>query len=358
MSDTNWKFYLRSGDAWDAMYTDCEAAQKSIDMEQFIFSNDAVGTRFSELLKRKSSEGVAVRLICDAVGSFDLLNTKTSRSLLEKGIKIIFFNPINPWRLGNFFSWFLRDHRKLLVIDKSIAHIGGVGIEDRMVNWRDTNVRLTGPVVSEAQAGFDRMWSATSRHKFSRVRPLFKEGEDFSYLTNSPRYHGRYVYHDLRKTIRKAKKYIHLTTPYFVPSIIIFAALINAARRGVDVRIVLPGSSDVQIANIATGSYILLALNAGIKIYFYDNKRILHAKAGVIDGIWGTVGSSNIDNLSLLLNFEGNIKSIDPSFITELEKQFMDDLSASKMITKEEWVRRPLFLKFLELMSWPVHGIL
>jgi cardiolipin synthase len=340
------------------MYADCSTARESIDIEQFIFSNDAIGGRFLELLKRKSSDGVKVRIICDAVGSSGFLTSATGNALAAEGIDIIFFNRINPWRVRNFSSWFLRDHRKILLVDKRVAHIGGVGIEDRMKDWRDTNVRIMGPVVSEIQAGFDRMWNTPSRYKFSQYKPLFKDGEDFSFLLNSPQFQGRYIYHDLRRTIRKAKKYIYLTTPYFVPSILIFTSLIRAARRGVDVRILVPGSSDVRIANIAAGSYFLLALNAGIKIYIYDKKVILHAKTGVADDTWGSIGSANIDNLSLLLNFEGNLRSSDPFFIATLKRQFMDDISVSRSLTKEDWVARPIMLKILEILTWPIHSIL
>jgi cardiolipin synthase len=358
MSPTTWKFYTRSADAWEAMYADCSAARESIDIEQFIFGNDAIGGRFFELLKRKSSEGVRIRITCDAVGSFGFLNSNVGDSLRAAGIDVVFFNRINPWRIRNFSSWFLRDHRKILLVDRSVAHIGGVGIEDSMKDWRDSNVRLTGHVVSEIQAGFDRMWATPSRYKFSQYKPLFEKGEDFSFLLNSPQFRGRYIYHDFRKTINKAKSYIYLTTPYFVPSIIIFTSLIRAARRGVDVRILVPGSSDVRIADIAAGSYFLLALNAGIKIYIYDKNVILHAKTGVADDTWGSIGSANIDNLSLLLNFEGNLRSSDPLFIAALKQQFMNDISVSRLLTKEDWITRPFLLKILEIITWPIHSIL
>jgi len=358
MSPTTWKFYLRSANAWEIMCADCDAARESIDIEQFIFGYDEIGKKFFEILKRKAAEGVKVRIMCDAVGSSDLLNFKASGTLAAKGIAIVFFNRIQPWRVGNISSWFLRDHRKILLVDRMVAHIGGVGIEDRMKDWRDTNVRLTGPVVSEIQAGFDRMWMTPSRYKFSQYEPLFKEGEDFSFLLNSPQFRGRYVYHDLRRTIRKAKKYIYLSTPYFVPSILIFTSLIRAARRGVDVRILVPGLSDVQIAHIAAGSYFLLAMKAGIRIYIYNERTVLHAKTGVVDDAWGNVGSANIDNLSLLLNFEGNLRSSDPRFIADLKQQFMDDISVSRLLTKEDWIARPILLKILEIITWPLHGIL
>jgi cardiolipin synthase len=116
--------------------------------------------------------------------------------------------------------------------------------------------------------------------------------------------------------------------------------------------------SDVHSADIAAGSYFLLALRAGIKIYRYGGGRILHAKTGVIDDAWGSVGSANIDNLSLLLNFEGNIKSLDRDFIAELKRQFLDDIANARLVKKEDWVRRPFWRKILEVVMWPIHSIL
>lgn len=358
MSPTTWKFYIRSADAWESMLADCSAARESIDIEQYIFNDDAIGRRFFEILKKKNGEGVSIRILCDAVGSFGFLNSKSEHALAAAGIAIKFFNPIKPWRIGNVSSWFLRDHRKILLVDRTIAHTGGVAIDSHMADWRDTNVRMTGHVVGEVQKSFDQMWIAAPRHKFFKFKPTVREGENFLFLANSPRLHGRYIYHDLRRTIRNAKNYIYLTTPYFVPSVLLFTALQRAALRGVDVRVLIPERSDVRIADIASGSYVLLALHAGIKIYRYDGKKILHIKTGVIDDAWGSIGSANIDNLSLLLNFEGNIKSSDPDFIAELKRQFEEDLSNSKIIKKGEWVCRPLSLKILEGITWPLHWIL
>jgi cardiolipin synthase len=277
---------------------------------------------------------------------------------MSEGIQMKFFNPIQPWRIGNIASWFLRDHRKILVVDGTIAHTGGAGIEAHMENWRDTNVRIIGPVVAEIQKDFSQMWDLLPSRKFSDLEPVFHAGEDFSFLTNSPRFRRRYIYHDLRRSIGKAKRYIYLTSPYFVPSIKIFTALCKAAQRGVDVRILLSESSDVRTADIATGSYFLLALGAGIKIYRYDPSAVFHSKTGVIDDVWGSVGSANIDNLSLLLNFEGNIRSTDAGFIAELKQQFLNDLSSAKLLDKESWAHRPFSRKVLEVISWPIHSIL
>ena len=375
------------------MLADCEEARKSIDIEQFIFEPDELGKRFFEVLKKKSKEGVRVRIICDAVGSYSFLNSQAERELKAEGVEIKFFNPIKPWRIGNFSSWFLRDHRKLLIVDGEVGHTGGVGLEKRMENWRDTNVRMTGPVVSEMSSVFERMWLVSPERKFFRFKPTFSPGSEFSFLTNSPRFRGRYIYHDLLRNIRSAKHYLYITTPYFVPSIRVFSALTKAAKRGVDVRLLLPEASDVKTVDFAAGSYFILALNAGVKIYLYphtqkvgdanrrtnnvasrdngtnqyhknrgvgvyDNNRILHTKTAVSDDVWGTVGSANMDNQSLLLNFEGNIRSSNSTFISELKAQFREDISEIAPLTKEAWMGRSIFRKFLEIITWPIHGIL
>lgn len=337
---------------------ECLLAKESIDIEQFIFSLDDIGRKFIKILERKRSEGVKVRILADAVGSYSFLNSATEKSLIRQGIEVKFYNPVKPWRIGNFSSWFLRDHRKLLIVDKKVIHTGGVGIDDRMKDWRDTNVRIEGGVVSEAQSVFERMWTAAPKKKFFKFRIPVTEDLNFSFFVNSPRYRGRYIYKNLLRTIKDSKKYLYVTTPYFVPSIRIFSALNRAAKRGVDVRLLLPKYSDVHTADIAAGSYFMLALRAGIKIYLYEGGRVLHSKTGVSDDVWGSVGSANMDNLSLLLNHEGNIIGRNPEFIKELKGQFLKDISESKLLIYEDWKKRPFLRKVLEFISWPIHGVL
>ena len=354
----NWKFYLAGKDALEAMIADCETATETIDIEQFIFSPNGIGKRFLETLENKKNEGVKIRILCDAVGSSDLRSSVVVRRLMSEGIKVKFFNPIKPWRIGNISSWFLRDHRKLLIIDKKVIHTGGVGIEGRMTNWRDTNVRLEGFVVREAVSAFEQMWNAAPKKKFFKFKPVVTEDTNFSFLINAPRYGGRYIYKNLLQTIKNSKNYLYITTPYFVPSIRIFSALRKAAKRGVDVRLLLPKYSDVRVADIAAGSYFILALKAGIKIYRYNSAHILHSKTAVCDDIWGSAGSANMDNLSLLLNHEGNIISRNHQFIQELRAHFLEDVKSSESLTQKEWKNRPFFRKILEFITWPAHQVL
>ncbi len=354
----NWKFYLAGKDALEAMLADCEAATETIDIEQFIFSPNGIGKRFLDVLENKRNEGIKIRILADAVGSSDLRSSAVVKQLAALGIKIKFFNPIQPWRIGNFSSWFLRDHRKLLIIDKKIVHTGGVGIEGRMNNWRDTNVRLEGLCVREAISAFEQMWNAAPKKKFYKFKPVITEDTDFSFLINAPRFKNRYIYKNLLSTIKNSQKYLYITTPYFVPSIRIFSALRRAAKRGVDVRLLLPKSSDVHIADVAAGSYFILALKAGIKIYLYSSSHILHSKTAVADDVWGSVGSANMDNLSLLLNHEGNIVSRNSEFIQELKSHFLEDIKSSESLTQNKWKNRPLIRKVLEFITWSIHQVL
>lgn len=339
------------------MLADCEAATKTIDIEQYIFNPDVIGSRFIKILEAKRKEGVKVRIICDAVGSHSLRNSEILERLTQQGIQVRFFNPVKPWRVGNFSSWFLRDHRKLLIIDKNILHAGGVGIDDRMDGWRDTNVRLEGEVALQADAIFEQIWQFPKR-KFLKFDPRVTQNIEFSFLVNSPRYRSRYIYKSLLRAIKNAQNYLYISTPYFVPSIRIFRALNKAARRGVDVRLLLPEKSDVYVADIAAGSYFALALRAGIKIYLYNPKIILHSKTAVCDNNWGSVGSANLDNLSMLLNHEGNVISRNPEFIKELKSQFLTDLKNSKSLTRTEWKKRSILRKVLEFITWPLHQVL
>ncbi len=354
----NWKFYLTGKDALEAMLIDCEVATETIDIEQYIFSPNGIGERFLQVLENKKNEGIKIRILADAVGSSDLKGSAAVKQLTDAGIKIKFFNPVQLWRIGNISSWFLRDHRKLLIIDKKTVHTGGVGIEDKMMNWRDTNVRLEGPVIQEVVSAFEQMWNAAPKKKFFKFKPIVTEDTDFSFLTNAPRYKNRYIYKNFLKIIKTSQKYLHITTPYFVPSIRIFSALRKAAKRGVDVKLLIPKFSDVHIADIAAGSYFIPALKAGIKIYRYSPSHILHSKTIISDNSWGSVGSSNVDNLSLLLNHEGNIISRNLQFIQELESHFLEDLKSSELLTQKNWESRTLVRKILEFIMWPIHQVL
>ena len=364
-----WKFFLKSHDAWDVMLADCRNAQVSIDMEQYIFVQDDIGLQFLATLEEKARAGIRVRLLCDAAGSYDFFDSVRAQKLIAAGAEVLFFNPIKPWRINNYSAWFFRDHRKVLVVDSHVGHIGGVGIHQGMQNWRDTQVRIEGSVVHELQYVFDQMWNRTKEGKFFRFKkPFFttevKErargqalAKHFYFLTNSPRFHQRFIYHSLIDAIRGARNYIYLTTPYFIPDLRLIRVLRLAARRGVDVRLLIPYTSDHTIVDAATQSYIWIMLKAKVKVYFY-REQMLHAKTVVIDDDWASVGSANLDNLSLLFNYETNLVGTNRAFVGALKEQFMDDINNSNAVTLPVWKRRSLTSKALEAVSWPIHKFL
>lgn len=355
-----WKFYLRPPDAWEAMLGDCAVAKETIDFESYIFVADAVGQRFLRLFKKKASEGVRVRVICDMVGSFGFFNSLDAKTLEATGVEVRFFNPMRPWRIGTFFSFsfFHRDHRKILIVDSRIGYTGGVNIEHWMRGWRDTHVRIEGAALSEMRYAFERMWDATYEKRILRkFRKPRVASSSFSFLTSAPHLRQQFLYKKMLKTIRTARRYAYFTTPYFVPSLRLFRALTAAAKRKVDVRILLPQKSDVRTVDIASGAYFTLALKSGIKIYRYRDS-VLHVKTAVVDDEWGTVGSANLDNVSLLSNYEGNLVSSEKKFIQELKGQFLNDLQESDEVNYNAWIRRPFIQKLLEAITWPIHRFL
>jgi cardiolipin synthase len=351
------QFYTGTQAAWDAMFADIEAAKRSIIFEQYIFVNDSVGQKFFDALRKKAREGVKVRLMIDMVGSFSFYRSDLPEVLKTEGIGLMFFNPISPSRIANFTSNFFRDHRKILVIDDEIAHIGGVGIQEHMAKWRDTHMRLTGPLVEHLRMSFEDVWEGAKKGFYIRYSKFNTFVKKYELLTNSPSIRQRYIYQNMLAQIRNAKKYIYLTTPYFIPDVPLYRALYLAAKRGVDVRILVPEMADHLFVNHARESYFTLALKAGMKIYVYQ-PIMMHAKTAVIDDEWATAGSFNLDSLSFFFNHEANLISSDGFFIEEIKKHFFEDLKVSREIILAEWKKRPLSKKFLELLTWLFHGIM
>lgn len=354
MSETTWKFYLNSDEAWEAMLADCAKAETSIDFEQFILINDEVGKRFFDLFVLKVKQGVKVRLLCDSAGSYSFYNSSFANQLKKEGIEIEFYNPISPWRLSNFTSWFFRDHKKILIVDSWIGYTGGVGVEKKLSGWRDSQTRIVGPVVKDMQYAFDRMWQIAKKGRFLKFRTAKTLKDGFGFITNSPHFRQRFFYKRLIRAIRSAKEYIYLTTPYFVPSEHFFLVLRRAAKRGVDVRLIVPQKSDHDYVDAAGSSYFGVALRAGIRIYQYKTT-MMHTKTAVVDDNWATVGSANLDNLSLLFNYEAHLVSEQPRFIAQLKDHFVNDILFCDEMKVEEWQKRSLAQKVKELVTWPFH---
>jgi cardiolipin synthase len=348
---------------YDAMLKAIRSAKDHINFETYIFDDDELGRCFADLLLQKQAEGVQVNLIYDSVGCMTTPSAFFQR-LRDGGIHAREFNPINPLKMrGTRWRLNQRDHRKILIVDGKVAFTGGVNISNVyssslpgnlsqeqkgdhiQQSWRDTDVQIEGPAVAEFQKLFLETWAREKGPESNRnyFPPLKQEGNDLMRVIGStPGRMNRITYMMYVSAFTYAENFIHLTTPYFVPDEQMMKALTNAAERGVDVKIILPGAIESGLIFYAGRSYYTSLLKSGVKLYERRNDAILHAKTAVIDSIWSTVGSTNMDLLSFLNNDEVNAVILSRDFATKMEVMFEEDLRESNQIQLEEWKRRPL----------------
>lgn len=345
-------------DTLTAMIAAIEQAKSTINFETYIFDQDQLGLRFADLLIEKQRSGVQVNIIYDSVGSIGT-PTEFFDRMRAAGIKLIEFNPVNP--LKRFGRWQLnhRDHRKILVVDGKIGFTGGVNISAAYANssmfrakrrtstdtigWRDTHVQIEGPAVASLQLLFLQTWSTQHAGDLPDLDyfPKLAAAGDKTVHALGTQPDGDYsLYKAYILAIQQARKSIHITTPYFTPDRQLVDALVAAARRGVDVTIILPGVSDIGLMYHAGQSFYTQLLSAGVRIYQLQIA-VLHAKTAVIDGSWSTVGSANMDIRSFLHNYEANVIVIDEQFGCEMEKAFREDILGSEQITLQQWQQRP-----------------
>jgi len=347
-----------------AMFEAILSAKKHINIETFILEDDEIGRKFTDLLLRKQAEGVQVNIIYDSTGS---LTTPESffKRLRDGGIQVVEFNPVNPFK--GHWEWFLMhpDHRKIFIVDGKIAILGGINISNvysggpsgrRKVKgeplpWRDTDIKIEGPAVTEAQKLFLETWSKQKGPKLAEHNYLPDQKEYGKALVrvvgSVPGSDNRVTFIVYVSAITFAEKSIHLTNAYFIPDGQILDAFKDAARRGVDVKIILPSTSDSTLVLSAARYNYAALLKAGVKIY-ERRKALLHAKTAVIDGVWSTVGSTNLDYWSLLSNDEANAVVLSREFAVEMERMFAGDLAQSDQIQRDKWGERPLLQKIKE----------
>ncbi len=348
-SEIGWKLYTNSEDGWEAMLDACENAKKSIDLEQFIFIRNEIGEKFIDICSKKVKKGVKVRFLWDAVGSFSFFGSSTIEELKSKGIELIFYKTLFPsfYEVHNYKSWYLRNHRRTLVIDGVIGFTGSICVSDEMKYWRDTVVKIDGEAVNEMQDAFQKMWYEAQKKDtpIEQSDRTYNKSIEFKYITNSPIPGKRYLYNTVLKAIRDANEYVYITTPYFVPTRQLYKLLRKISRSGVRVKIIIPESTDHPIVDLCARTFFNKMLKDGIKIYLYKDK-IVHSKTIIIDNKWSSVGTLNLDTISLLYNFEGNLVSTNTDFADELLTHFIDDLHKTKEITFSEWKSRYWIEKF------------
>ncbi|MBA3582005.1 MAG: cardiolipin synthase [Gammaproteobacteria bacterium] len=362
---------LQDGPAtYQAMLSAIKAAKDHINMETYIFEADDVGKLFAQALIEKQKAGVQVNLIYDDVGSL-YTSDDFFKDLSDHGIKVLEFNPINPTELRKDFEWNQRNHRKLLIVDGHTAFLGGINISsvysgssfkrasrtknnNNKTAWRDTDVQIQGPVVAEFQKLFLTAWKKQHGAPLSQKNyfpPLENVGDEVvRAIGSSPEEPYSLIYATLISAIDNAKTTIYIANAYFIPDPQLLLRLQTAARRGVDVRLILPSKTDSWLAFHAGRSYYTKLLQAGVKIYELQDV-VLHSKTVLIDGVWTTIGSTNLDWRSFVHNFELTAVILGADFGAQTQKMFMKDLRYSKEVLLKEWQNRPIHSRIKEYFA-------
>jgi cardiolipin synthase len=349
---------------FDAMLKAIDNAQDNINMETYIIDDDEISNTFANHLIDKKNSGVQVNFIYDSVGSINTPKDFFNR-LTNSGINVLEYNPINPLIGRKQWQFNQRDHRKLLVVDGKVAFIGGINISSvystgsfpknksfqETQSWRDTHIKIMGPVVRQFQNLFMETWfnqkGGTLEERNYYPEPIVEGNDVVRAIGSSPDEQYSQIFSTLLSAINSAETQISLTNAYFVPDSQLVIALKEAVQRGVDTRLILPSKTDSALVFYASRSFYDELLTAGLKIYERQDT-ILHAKTALIDGVWSTVGSTNMDWRSFVYNQEIDAVILGQDFGKKMLSLYESDLALSKRITLDEWKKRSIFSRLKE----------
>ncbi|MVA76382.1 phosphatidylserine/phosphatidylglycerophosphate/cardiolipin synthase family protein [Auraticoccus sp. F435] len=343
-------------DLYDDMLEGIRSARRRVVLVTFIWKADRTGRAFKKALIEAAERGVEVCLVYDEFANlvvprpffhFPASVNVVRHPLVWSGVGLL-----NPRNLG-------RNHNKLLVVDSEVAWVGGYNIGSLYAtDWRDTHVRVTGPVVADLEDAFVDHWNQLpGRHRALPDVSTRSWHSSIRVHRNVPRQalypiRGMYL-----EAIDRAAHHIWLTHAYFVPDDDLVRALLGAAQRGVDVRLIVPDQSNHIVADWLSRGFYSQLLAGGVRLFLYQGAMV-HAKTATIDGQWSTIGTANLDRLSLAGNYETNIEVTDATVAAKLEEVFAMDLSNCRELTLEEWVRRPFMVKFSETVLRPYRRFL
>lgn len=334
-----------------------ESARHHIHIEYYIFQPDTIGHRFQTALIAAARRGVEVRFLYDAVGSMGLTRSFL-RNMRDEGIEVAPFIPFNLLARRWIFNF--RNHRKILVVDGHFGFLGGANIGEEYLghgaagDWADTHLALTGPAVNHLQRVFAEDWAFASGNQLTRSEyypRLPQTGSVIAQIVAGGPDQPVPVYKQLYfSAVTNAVEKVRITTPYFVPTEATLLALTAAARRGVDVRVLVPNQSTHTFVKLASESYYEDLLEAGVKIYEFD-RGFLHSKIVTVDSRWSVAGTANFDNRSMVLNFEIGIALYDVSLTLQLDKAFDENLKHSTQINLEQWKQRSLVKRVIQSLA-------
>jgi cardiolipin synthase len=338
---------LNGDEIFPAMLAAMREARRTITFANFIYEEGEIAREMAATMAERCHAGVKVNVLLDAVGSAKM--EEAHRDILrDAGCRLAFYRPLNPLTIRRFNH---RNHRRVLVVDGRVGFTGGVGVGEAWMGngrqagrWRQTDVRVEGPVVRVLQAAFAETWRDATGQLLGGddfFPPLTRRGNlAIQAVPSSPAHGATEAYMLFLLAIDSARSSIALTNPYFVPDDGIAKALARAAERGVDVSIItagVAGNTLDRLLRVASRTHFPRAVNAGVKIYEYQ-AAYLHAKTVVIDGRWVSIGSVNIDNRSFALNSELNITALDRGMATRMLDVFQKDLAHSRHVPPSDWM--------------------
>ena len=352
---------LRDGSGtFPAMLEAIAGARRHVNLATYTFASDGTGRTFAEALSERARAGVEVNVIYDSIGSTDA-SEDVFEGMRRAGVNVIEYHPIRPWKPR--WGWWRRDHRKILVVDGEVGFAGGLNIADLYAapekggaGWRDTHVRLEGPAVEDLQRFFIAVWRRAGGRRLAKRRylpPLVPvAGTPVRVVGNTLLWNRWAIRRSALTAFRAARRTIWIANAYFVPDGTILGEIVRARGRGVDVRVMVPGKNDNPVVGWAARSLYAMLLGEGVRVFEWMGP-MLHAKTMVVDGIWSTVGSFNLDRWSLFNNLEVSVNAFDPAVGGELERMFTQDMLLCEEITAERWQRRPASWRVKEwLCGW------
>ncbi|MFN2427306.1 MAG: phosphatidylserine/phosphatidylglycerophosphate/cardiolipin synthase family protein [Candidatus Binatia bacterium] len=358
MVEGNTATLLNNGvEIFPAMTADIRAARASVNLETFLYENDEAGRLFADAMIEAVGRGVEVRLLVDGWGA----NLGDLRGELEgAGVIVQEYRPLKLYTLNRPG---IRTHRKLLIVDGRIGYTGGLGIDERWLGdarnpdeWRETQVRVTGPVVAQMQAIFSENWVYSSAEIlagdtfFPQLEPT---GDILAHALKSSKGDSSSLPKQMYVVaIKSSRRSIHIHNPYFIPDTQVRRALVEAVQRGVDVQVIVPGRHhDIPLVRQSSRSHFGELLEGGVKIFEYV-PTMMHLKALVIDEIFSTIGSINFDVRSMQINAEESLSFYDRPFAEKMEAMFQDDKRRCREVTLEQWENRSFAARSAEWFSW------
>ena len=359
------EFLLNGEQIFPAIVEAIRSAKKTVTYAQYFYEDGPVAREVAEALAERCRDGVGVNVLLDAFGTLSMPK-EYSELMTRSGCHVAYFRPLGQYIFHRYNN---RNHRRILVVDGRVGFTGGSGVSRKWMgngrvehHWRDTDIRVEGPVVEYLQAAFAENWLETTGVVLGGEtyfpRPIEPRGEVYAQIVKSSPATGSFaMYTTFLLAVSAAQRTLEITNPYFVLDDKMQQALVKAARRGVRVRVLVPGAIDHNIVRQASRRQFGKMLRTGIEIYEYT-PALLHSKTIVIDGVWATIGSTNLDNRSFAVNDELNLIVYNRRVAQRLELIFAEDVAVSKPVTYDDWRKRGLAAKVLEVMALPLRDLL